>query len=168
MAQYQLRVSEIDPKVQHNLDGREDAVNGTKIVDSSGFSISQFGEWQHAKYGRLSVHDFAKMHIIHTPQGKVCATMVTPGQANDSPYLRKMIEMMPEGSGDVLGDAAYDGVKNCNAIRDSGRRAIVDSESNATPKGLNARAEMPGFRRAPMHVPQHTAHQEQRERASSP
>ena len=28
----------------------------------------------------------------------------------------KMIEMMPEGSGDVLGDAAYGGVKNCNAI----------------------------------------------------
>ncbi len=42
--------------------------------------------------------------------------MVTPGHANDSPYLKKMIEMMPGGSGDVLGDAAYGGVKNCSAI----------------------------------------------------
>ena len=124
----------------------EDAVNGPKIVDSSRFSIAQFVEWQHAKYGKLSVHDFAKMHLIHTPQGKVCAAMVTPGQANDSPYLRKMIEVMPEGSGDMLGDAAYGGVKNCNAIRDSGRRAVIDVKSNATPKGLNARAEMLRFR----------------------
>ena len=144
-AQYHLRVSEIDPKVQQQIItwmAGEGAVNGPKIVDSSGFSISRFIEWQHAKYGKLSVHDFAKMHLIHTPQGKVCAAMVTPGKANDSPYLRKMIEMMPEGSGDVLGDAAYGGVKNCNAIRDSGRRAVIDVKSNATHKGLNARAEM--------------------------
>ena len=53
---------------------------------------------------------------------------------------------MSEGSGDVLGDAAYGGVKNCNAIRDSGRRAVIDVKSNATPKGLNARAEMLRFR----------------------
>ena len=58
----------------------KDAVNGPKIVDSSGFSISLFIKWQHAKYGRLSMHGFAKMHLIHTPQGKVCADMVTPGR----------------------------------------------------------------------------------------
>ena len=110
------------------------------------------------------MHYFAKMHLIHTPQGKVCAAMVTPGKANDSPYLRKMIEMMPEGSGDVLGRCGVrGGVKNCNAIRDSGRRAVIDVKSNATPKGLNARAEMLRFREEhPTHVPQHTAHQEQR------
>ena len=28
--------------------------------------------------------------------------MVTSGEANDSPYLREMIGMMPPGSGDVL------------------------------------------------------------------
>ena len=52
------------------------------------------------------MQDFAKLHLIHTPYGKVCATMVTPGKANDSPYLRKMIEMMPDGSGNVLGSCA--------------------------------------------------------------
>ena len=32
-----------------------------------------------------------------------------------------------------------------HAIRDSGRRAVIDVKSNATPKGFNARAEMRGF-----------------------
>ena len=68
--------------------------------------------------------------------------MVTPETANDSPYLRKMIKMMPNGSGDVVGDATYGGVKNCNAIRDSGRRPVIDPKSNATSKGFNAKAEM--------------------------
>ena len=92
------------------------------------------------------MQDFAKIHLIHTPYGKICAAMVTPGKANDSPYLRKMIDMMPEGSGDVLADAAYGGIKNCNAIRDSGRWAVMECKSNATPKGLNAKAEMLRFR----------------------
>ena len=51
-----------------------------------------------------------------------------------------MIEMMPEGSGDVLGDAAHGGVKNCNAIRDSGHRPVIDVKSNVTPNGFNAKA----------------------------
>ena len=71
--------------------------------------------------------------------------MVTPGHANDSPYLKKMIGMMPGGSGDVLGDAAYGGVKNCSSIRDSGCRAVMEHESNAVPKGFNARADMLRF-----------------------
>ena len=52
--------------------------------------------------------------------------MATPGNANDSPYPRKMIRMMPDGSGSVAGDAAYGDIKNRSAIRDSGRRAAID------------------------------------------
>ena len=84
---YHLRIDEIDPKVQQQIItwmAGEDMVPGTKIANSSGFSIAQFIEWQHAKYGKLSVHDFAK---LYTPQGKICAAMVTLGKANDSPYL---------------------------------------------------------------------------------
>ena len=47
-----------------------------------------------------------------------------------------------------MADAAYGGIKNCNAIRDSGRRAIIDSKSNAIIKGFNARAAMLRFREA--------------------
>ena len=148
---------------------REDAVNGPKIADSSGFSISRFIERQNAKYGKLSVHDFAKMHLIHTPQGKVCAAMVTPGKANDSPYLRNMIAMMPEGSGDVLGRCGVRGRQKLPRHTRQWppgrhRRQVERHTQGAQRQGRDA--EVP--RRAPTHVPQHTAHQEQRERASSP
>ena len=98
-----------------------------------------------AKYGKLSVRLFSKLHIMHTLHGGVCAAVVTPGKVNDPPHLRQMIEMLPEGDGDVPADAACGGVKNCNAIRDSGRSAIIDSKSNMVIKGFNARAEMLRF-----------------------
>ena len=72
--------------------------------------------------------------------------MATLGEGNDSPYLRELIGMMPSRSGDMLGDSAYGNVENCNAIRDSGRRTIIDSESNAAPHGFNTKAEMLRFR----------------------
>ncbi|MBI1658918.1 MAG: transposase [Thaumarchaeota archaeon] len=77
----------------------------------------------------------------------VCAATVTPGDASDSPYPRLMVETLPEGDGDVLADAAYGGIKNCNAIRDSDQRAIIDSKSNAIIK-FKARAAMLRFREA--------------------
>lgn len=88
----------------------------------------------------------SKLHIMHTLHGMACATVVTPGKANDSPYLRLVVDTLPEGDGNILADAAYGGVKNCNTIRDSGRRAIIDSKSNAEIKGFNAKAEMLRFR----------------------
>ena len=51
------------------------------------------------KYGRLGVQDFAKLRVIHAPHGKACAATATPGNANDSPYPRKMVRMTPDGSG---------------------------------------------------------------------
>ena len=148
-SEYHLRISQIETNVLQQIItwmAGDEAVHGTKIVDSSGFSIARRKEWYNAKYGNISVKLFAKMHLIHAPQGKICSAMVTPGSANDSPYLRKMIKMMPSGSGDLLGDAAYGGVKNCNAVRDSGRRPIIDPKSNAVPNGHNARADMLRFR----------------------
>ena len=141
----------------------DEAVHGTLLVDSSGFSIARYIDWLNAKYGKLSVRLFSKLHIMHTLHGTVCAAAVTPGKVNDPPYLRQMIEMLPEGDGDVPADAAYGGVENCDAIRDSGRRAIIDSKSNAVIKGFNARAEMSRFPRgAPGDILPDTAPSEQR------
>ena len=109
------------------------------------FSIAKYIDWLNAKYGKLSVKLFSKLRIMHTLRGMVCAVVITPGNANDSPYLRQMVETLPEGDGDVTADAAYGGVENCDAILDSGRRAIIDIKSNAVIKGFNARAEMLRF-----------------------
>ena len=93
-----------------------------------------------------SVVHTAYPYLIHTPQGKICIAMVAYGNANDSPYPRMMIRMLPDGSGDLLGDAAYGGIKNCNAVRESGRRPVIDPKSNAVPNEHNARADMIRFR----------------------
>lgn len=148
-SQYQLQLSHVDTKILQQIIvwmAGDEAVDGTTIVDSSGFNMSRLKDWINAKYGKLSVRDFVKLHAIHTPQGKICAAMVTHGEANDSLYLRKMIKMMPNGSGNLLGDSAYGGVENCDAVRDSGRRPIIYTNSNAIPTGDNARAEMLRFR----------------------
>ena len=68
------------------------------------------------------------------------------GTANGSPYLRRIIEMVQECSGDVPGDATYGNIKNCNAIHDSGYKTIIDVKLNATPRGFNTRTEMWRFR----------------------
>ena len=148
-SEYHLRLSQIETDILQQIItwmAGDQAVHGTKIVDSSGFSISGYKDWYNAKYGKIRVQDFAKLHVIHTPQGTISAAMVTTGEANDSPYLRKMIKMMPNGSGNLLGDSAYGGIKNCDAVRDSGRRPIIYPKSNAIPNGHNAGSEMPRFR----------------------
>ena len=138
-AQYQLRVS-IMPKVQQEILARmagEEAVHGANTVDSDGYGVAPHKEWQNAEYGRLGVQDFTELRVIHAPHGKTCAATATLGNANGSPYPRKMIRIIPDGSGGVAGGAAYGGIKNRNAIRDGGRMAAMDPKSDATPKGFN-------------------------------
>ena len=142
---YHLRISQTDDFILHEIIGwmaGDAAVHGTKIVDSTGFSISRYRDWHNAKYGTISVKQFAKLHIVHALGGKICAAAVTPGKANDSPYLREMLTRMPRGSGDVLGDSQYGGVKNCQAVQDSGRRAVIDPRTDYKIEGEDARAEM--------------------------
>ena len=85
---------------------------------------------------------FAKLHVARALGGKICAAAVTPGRANDSPYLREMPAGMPRGYSDVLGDSQYGGVKNCRAVRDGGRRRIIEPRTDYTIEGEDARAEM--------------------------
>ena len=137
-SEYQIRISQIETDVLQQIImwvAVSEAVGGTKIVDSSGFSVSRRIKLYSTKYGNIGVKLFAKTHLIHTPQGKICIATVTPGKANDSPCPRMMIKMLPRGSGDLLGDAAFRGIKNCNAVRESGCRPVIDPKSNAVPRG---------------------------------
>ena len=145
---YQLRAYEIKTEGLQQIItwmAEDEVVNGTKIVDSSGFGISGYKDWHNAKYGKISVKDFVKLQAIHTHQGKISAATFTSGEVNDSPYLREMIKMILNGSSDLLGDSAYGGVENCNAVPDSGQRPIINPKSNAVPNGNDARAEMMRF-----------------------
>ena len=121
------------------------AAHGTKIVDSTGFSIYRYQDWHNAECGTISAKQFAKLHVARALGGTVCAAAVTPGRANDSPYLREMLARMPRGSGDMLAYAQYCGVENCQAVQDSGCRPVIEPSSNYKIEGDDARAEMLRF-----------------------
>ena len=51
---YQPRVSEIEPTVQQKIIiwmAWNDAVHGTKVVDSGEYNIARYVDWYNAKYG---------------------------------------------------------------------------------------------------------------------
>ena len=110
-----------------------------------GFGISRYQDWHNAKYGTISVKQFAKPRIVHALGGMMCAAAVTPGRANDSPYLWEMLARMPRGSGDMLADAQYCGVENCQGARGGGRRPVTEPRSDYTTEGEDAGAETLGF-----------------------
>ena len=122
-----------------------DEAKGDLLTDSSGYSMGLHEDWQNAKYGNISVRQFCKMHIIHTPHGKICAATVTRGHVHDSPQLRKMTRFLPHGGGYLVGDSAYIGKKNCQAVKDTERRPIMRLKSNTREKGFNALSEMVRF-----------------------
>lgn len=56
-----------------------------------------------------------------------------------------MVAFLPHGPGDMLADSAYECKKNCNAIRGTGRRHIMQPKANYVIKGFNVRADMLRF-----------------------
>ncbi len=110
-----------------------------------GFGISRYRDWHNAEYGTISVKQFAKLPVARALGGVTCFAAVTPGRANDSPYLREMPAGMPRGYNDMPADSQYGGVKNCQAVQDSGRCAVIEPRTDYKIEGEDARAEMLRF-----------------------
>ena len=123
------------------------AISGhsTRILhgDSTGFGLRMYVDWNNAKYGQLSVHDFVKLHLITAARGPILTYEVTNAHAHDSPEFAKMIRRIPNGGpGMVALDAAYDSADNCQAITDGGRVPVIMPRSNAVARGFSPRAKM--------------------------
>ena len=89
-------------------------------IDSSGFGLKIYTEWKHAKYGKMSVHKYVKLHIICTRRSKILACTITEEEESDSPHLRELPKRIPNYKGDdvyFLDDAAYNGKENCKSIK---------------------------------------------------
>ena len=141
-------VAEIDSKVLQDIIAwiaNTDA-NKELHIDSSGFGLKIYTEWKHAKYGKMNVHKYVKLHLIRARGGKILACSITEGEESDSPQLREMLRQIPDYEGDddvyFLGDAAYNGKKNCKAITASGRIPIITPKKGQSPKGFNAWSDM--------------------------
>ena len=144
-------VADIDPLVLQDIIrwiANTDA-NKELHIDSSGFGLKIYTEWKHAKYGKMSVHKYVKLHIIRARKGKILACTITEGVENDSPHLRKLLKQIPDYEGDddvyFLGDAGYNGKENCKAIKASGRIPIITPKKGQSPDGLDAWSDMLRF-----------------------
>ncbi len=125
-----------------------DDARGTLLGDSSGFSVMRYEDRGDAKRGTVSRRGFDKLHVLPAPHGMVAACAVTGGRRHDSPVFREMLEgRIPRGAGHVMPDAAYPCRDNCEMIKDGGRRPVMCPKSNMRPRGFDAPAGMPGWRR---------------------
>jgi len=119
------------------------AACGTQLGDSSGFSFMRYEDWEDAKAGLVSRSLFVKLHILVSPHGPISSCTVTSGYTHDSPIFRDtLLERIPEGTGDIILDAAYFAKENCKKIKAKGRRPIIDPKCNYTNKGLSAYGDM--------------------------
>ena len=116
---------------------------GSLLGDSSGFSIGRYEGWEDAKSGIISRRGFVKLHVLTDAQGRrIVSCEVTGGTAHDSPRFRQMFARVPDGTGCVMLDAAYDAYANHKAIHDSGRRQVIDPRRDHITRGYSPRAKM--------------------------
>ena len=104
---------------------------------------------RHAKYGKMSVHKYAKLHLIGAEGSKILACTITKGEESDSPQLMDLLKQIPDHEGDddvyFLGDAAYNGKKNCKAIKASNKIPIIISKKGRSLKRFTAWSDMLRF-----------------------
>ena len=72
---------------------------------------------------------------MHAFRGTICAEAVTPGRANDSPYLRAMPDITPRGSDDAPVDAQYGVIENRQAVLDGKCRPVIEPGTDYKIKG---------------------------------
>lgn len=116
---------------------------GDMYGDSTGLGVGEYRRWVDAKYGEVSVHDYVKLHVMAAVHGRILAFEVTVGTAGDSPEFARMYQRIPEGSGIVALDPAYDSYDNCRLITEKGRVPVIKpAKGRDKPRGFNPRARM--------------------------
>ncbi len=78
------------------------------IIDSTGLSIVDQGEWAAAKHGKRGKRDWRKLHTGVNGAGGIVAQILTDGNVNDAKTGVELIEQVEDDIACVTGDAAYD------------------------------------------------------------
>ena len=93
------------------------SVESDFAVDSSGFATGQFSRWFDAKYGEeKQQHDWLKVHLMCGVKTNIVTSVEVSGaHANDSPYLKPLLERTT-GNGfqvkELSADKGYDSFNN--------------------------------------------------------
>jgi transposase len=115
------------------------AVESNFAVDSSGFSTCRFDRWFDAKYGRERSHKkWLKAHIMCGVKTNVVTSIeVTPGNANDAPFLAPLVDSTAQrfSIAEVSADKGYSSARNLTAIADVGGTPYIPFKANTVGTG---------------------------------
>ena len=137
-------ISEIDQVLQNIITWIANTDANKEIhIDSSGFGLKIYTEWKHAKYGKMSVHKYVKLHAIRARRGKILTCTITEGMENDSPQLGSCSSRVQTVRAMMMSIFwVTQPTTACKAIKASGRIPIITPKKGQSPKGFNAWPDM--------------------------
>ena len=103
----------------------------TVIIDSSGFKITERGDWLSSKWNRKR-KGWIKMHIaIDAERMNVVSLTITDQNTSDIKEFRKMLHPVLGKVSKVYGDGAYDSRRNFQYLSNRGVQAVIPPRSNS-------------------------------------
>lgn len=115
------------------------AVETSFAVDSSGFSTCRFARWYDAKYGReMSERVWVKAHLMTGVVTNIVTSVeITPGTANDAPYLPTLATVTAKRFDieEVSADKGYISHKNLEAVVGLGATPYIPFKVNTSGEG---------------------------------
>lgn len=112
-------------------------------IDSSGFSLGQYGRWFDVRLGeRSDKKKYAKLHIcVGTKTNIISAVDVTEGTAGDAPYLPGLVRETAKvfNIETLSADKAYSSSSNLSAVVEAGGTPYIPFKKNARPSSRSPR-----------------------------
>ena len=119
------------------ISGMIEEINGysrdgmTVIIDSSGFKITQRGDWLSTKWPHRR-KGWLKMHIaIDAERMNVVSLTITDLHTPDTKEFRKLLYPVLGRASSVYGDGGYDSRKNFQYLSNKGIVAVIPTRSNS-------------------------------------
>lgn len=114
-----------------------DEINGssregmTVIIDSSGFKITQRGDWLASKWSKKR-KGWIKMHVaIDAERMNVVSLTISDEFSHDTKEFRKVLHPVIGRTSEVYGDKGYDSRSNFTYLHNKGVRAVIPTRSNS-------------------------------------
>ncbi len=104
----------------------------TVIIDSSGFKITDRGDWLSSKWNRKR-KGWIKMHVaIDADKMNIVSLSITDERSHDNREFRKVLNPIADKVKMVYGDGAYDSRSNFNFLHNREIEAVIPPRENSS------------------------------------
>jgi hypothetical protein len=104
------------------------------IIDSTGFKITDRGEWINNKYNKKR-RGWIKVHLaIDANSLNIVSLSITDEKVHDSKEFKRLIDPVVKNTKVVYGDKGYDSKEIYNYLSNNGIEAVIPPKKNATTK----------------------------------